>query len=188
MAGHTNQPLPHVPSTLKGELTRLRAREEQDLARISEMFNDPDVLEFLASVTFPEPVMGTRAWWERTRTDRSSETFVIEALDGELVGVCGLEGISERSRSATLGIWIGKPFWGRGYGTDAVRTLCRFSFREMNLQRVELHVFEQNLRGRRSYEKVGFKEEGRLRRGHFVGGQYVDVIVMGLLAEDLIEP
>jgi RimJ/RimL family protein N-acetyltransferase len=52
---------------------------------------------------------------------------------------------------------------------------------------MELHVYETNPRGRGAYEHVGFKEEGRLRRAMFVGGRYVDVIVMGLLAEELIE-
>jgi RimJ/RimL family protein N-acetyltransferase len=87
-----------------------------------------------------------------------------------------------------LGLWIGRPYWDRGYGTDAVRVLCRFAFREMNLQRVGLSVYDINPRGVRAYEKVGFKEEGRRRRGHFADGRYVDVIVMGLLAEELIEP
>ena len=95
--------------------------------------------------------------------------------------------MSDASRTGTPGIWIGKPFWDRGYGSDAVRTLSRYATREMNLQRITLAVFETNPRARSAYEKVGFKEEGRLRRGHFVGGQYVDVIVMGLLAEELID-
>ena len=58
----------------------------------------------------------------------------------------------------------------------------------MNLQRVGLAVYETNARAVRAYEKVGFKEEGRRRRAHFIGGRHIDVIVMGLLAEDLIEP
>src|SRR5437879_9941124 len=63
-----------------------------------------------------------------------------------------------------LGIWITEPLWNRGYGTDAVRTLCRFGFREMNLHRISLHVYDFNPRGVMVYEKVGFREEGRLRR------------------------
>jgi RimJ/RimL family protein N-acetyltransferase len=122
------------------------------------------------------------------RANPSTVAFAIETLAGELVGACSLEGIDGRVRSAALGIWIGKPYWDHGYGTDAVRTLCGFGFREMNLQRIGLAVYETNLRGVRAYEKVGFKEEGRRRRAHFVGGRHVDVIVMGLLAEKMSEP
>ena len=87
---------------------------------------------------------------------------------------------------ALLGIWLGKPYWDEGLGTDAVRTLCRFGFDHMNLQRIELDVFETNPRAKRAYEKVGFVVEGTRRRSEFVGGRHVDSHVMGLLAEELV--
>ena len=187
MAEHLHDDFRRVQPPLEGRLVRLRAVEEADLRLIHDMFNDPDVLYFLEAVVFPQPHSGTHQWWESTRASSNDVTFAIETLAGELVGSCGLHGIARASRAATLGIWIGKPYWDRGYGTDATRTLCRFAFREMNLRRVELHVHETNPRGLRAYRKVGFTEEGRLRRAHFSGGGPVDSIVMGLLAEELAE-
>ncbi len=156
--------------------------------RINELFWEDDVNRHLL-LGWPEPLEGTRLWWQRSREDHAAQTFAIETHAGQLVGACSLEGMDARARArgATLGVWIGRPYWNRGYGTDAVRTLCRFGFRQMNLQRVELAVFDNNPRARRAYEKVGFKEEGRLRRAHFVGGRYVDIVWMGLLSEELIE-
>ena len=176
-----------VSSPFEGERIRLRAIEESDLSRINEMFWDPEVSVYLAA-TWPEPIAGTRSWWEGVRSNPSTLALAIETRAGELVGACSLEGIDVRVRSAGLGIWIGKPYWDRGHGTDAVRTLCRFGFGEMNLQRIGLAVYETNQRGVRAYQKVGFKEEGRRRRAHFVGGRHIDVIVMGLLAQELVEP
>jgi RimJ/RimL family protein N-acetyltransferase len=187
MAEQPHDDFRRIKPPLEGELVRLRAREEEDLPRINELFNDPDVTYFLSRDTFPHAVTRTREWWEATRSSPDTQQFVIETVPGELVGVCGLEGIDGRSRWATLGIWIGRPYWDRGYGTDAVRTLCRFGFREMNLQRIELRVHDSNPRGRRAYAKIGFREEGRLRRELFVDGGYVDIIMMGLLAEELVE-
>jgi RimJ/RimL family protein N-acetyltransferase len=175
-----------IRSPLEGQRVRLRAVEEEDLDWINRAFWDPEVTEHLL-VAWPEPVQGTRAWWQSTRL-AGAAAFLIEAREGDRLGVCALEDISDRSRVATLGIWLAKSGWGRGFGTDAVRTVCRFGFREMNLQRIELGVFDTNPRGRRAYEKVGFKEEGRLRRAHFLGGRYVDLVLMGLLADELIEP
>ena len=86
-----------------------------------------------------------------------------------------------------LAPWLGKPFWDEGLGTDAVRTLCRFGFRHMNLQRIELDVFETNPRALRAYEKVGFTLEGTRRRSEFVQGRHVGSHIMGLLVEDLID-
>src|SRR6058998_3724551 len=175
-----------IGSAFQGELVRLRAREEDDLPRLNEMFNDPDVLAGL-QVTFPQPLAGIREWVERTRSLEDQMVFVVETLAGEPVGVCGLEQIDARARQAMLEIWIGKPYWSKGYGTDAVRTLCRFGFGHMNLQRITLHVYEPNERARRVYERVGFRVEGTLRRAQFVGGRYVDDHMMGLLAEEFVE-
>lgn len=186
MAAHQHDELRRASSPFQGRSVRLRAVEEADLATINERFWDPDLNQFMA-LPWPEPLAGTRGWWEARRSSREP-TFAIETVGGELIGVCSLEQINTRSRSAWLGIWIAKGHWDRGYGTDATRVLCSFAFREMNLQRVSLAVYETNPRGRRAYEKVGFKEEGRLRRAHFVGGRHVDTLVMGLLSEDLIEP
>lgn len=172
-------------SPFEGDLVRLRAVEEDDFARINDLFWDPEVTQFL-DVTWPEPIAGTREWWERSRS-AGIVLFAIETLPGELVGACELAHRDDRTRSAILGIWIGKPFWNQGFGTDAVRTLARFAFQEMNLQRIRLMVQETNPRGKAAYERVGFKEEGRLRKAAFVGGRNIDLIEMGLLAGDLIE-
>ena len=177
-----------IRPALEGELVRLRAVDEEDLPRLNEMFNDPDVLQFLDVVPFGQPLAGIREWWSSSRGRDDLVNFVIETLPGEPIGVCGLEGIDASSRSCWLGIWIGAAHWERGFGTDAMRTVCRFAFRQMNLQRVSLYVFDTNPRGRAVYEKVGFKHEGTLRRGRFRYGRYVDLHVMGLLAEDLTEP
>src|SRR5213593_3949568 len=78
---------------LEGRLVRLRAIEESDLARLHDMFNDPDVLAFIDAVIFPQPQAGTRAWWEGTRTNPDQVAFGIETLAGELVGACDLRSI-----------------------------------------------------------------------------------------------
>jgi RimJ/RimL family protein N-acetyltransferase len=180
--GHED--FPRVRSPFEGELVRLRAVEEDDLTRINELFWDPEVTQYL-DVVWPEPVVGTREWWERSRS-QGIALFAIETLPGEFIGACELGPIDHRVRSAVLGIWIAKPFWRQGFGTDAVRTLARFGFHEMNLQRIRLLVQESNTRGKAAYERVGFKEEGRLRRAAFIGGRDVDLIQMGLLADDLL--
>jgi RimJ/RimL family protein N-acetyltransferase len=186
MPGADRSDFARVRSPFEGSLVRLRAIEETDLARINAGIWNPNVTEFL-SMAWPESVEQTRTWWERVRSRDDIVAFAIETKAGELVGAVSIEGISDRVRAGILGIWLAEPHWNRGYGTDAVRVACRFAFREMNLQRVGLSVYDHNLRGRRAYEKVGFVEEGRTRRGHFVDGGYHDVIEMGLLAEDLVE-
>ena len=173
-------------SPFEGALTRLRAVEESDLEWINANFWNPNVTRYLI-VVWPEPLSGTRAFWARQRGEADGQLFLIETPAREPLGVGGLEDIQRRARTAELGLWLAEPHWGRGYGTDAVRTICRFGFREMNLRRIALHVYDMNPRGARAYEKVGFREEGRLRSDQFVDGRHSDLIVMGLLAGELIE-
>jgi len=73
---------------------------------------------------------------------------------------------------------------GRGVGSEAVGLLLRFAFDDLNLQRVQLHVFADNAAAIRVYEKAGFVREGVLRQAAHIGGKYVDVVLMGILRED----
>ena len=92
------------------------------------------------------------------------------------------------SRDAFAGIGIGeREFWGKGYGSDAIQLLLRYAFTELNLQRVSLTVFEFNQRAQRSYEKVGFRLEGRQRQIMQREGRRWDILYMGILREDWME-
>lgn len=178
---------PRPAPALEGELVRLRAVEPTDGPDLNAELGDPEVLDGLL-LPFPQ---SQAAWREFVEASRGGDDLLltIETLeDRRPIGGCGLRRIDARARTANLGIWIAKGSWDRGYGTDATRVMCRFAFRHMGLQRIQLDVFETNPRAVRAYEKVGFKEEGRLRRAHFVGGRHVDTIVMGLLAEELVDP
>jgi RimJ/RimL family protein N-acetyltransferase len=62
----------------------------------------------------------------------------------------------------------------------------RFAFEEMNLNRVELHVYDFNLRGQAAYRKCGFVEEGRMRQAHFSEGKWDDVVVMAVLRDEWV--
>ncbi len=77
-----------------------------------------------------------------------------------------------------------KTYWNRGYGTEAVRLLVKHGFNTLNLNRIFLHVFENNPRAIRAYEKAGFVHEGRERQAEFTEGEYMDVLVMSILKDE----
>jgi len=110
--------------------------------------------------------------------------FVIEIDSGALVGDVGLLGIHRAGR-AELSIAIGEPScWGRGYGSDAIRTLLRFGFGELGLRRVTLVADADNARGIRCYERCGFRHEGLLRAHRLRYGQPLDMVAMAVLREE----
>jgi RimJ/RimL family protein N-acetyltransferase len=112
-------------------------------------------------------------------------SFAIRTLaDDRLVGVVGLSK-PDLAGNSWVGIGIGdRQDWGKGYGTEAMRLALNFGFNEFNLQRVSLDVFEYNPRAIRSYEKAGFKPEGRLRQCLLRDGQRWDLVYMGILRNE----
>jgi RimJ/RimL family protein N-acetyltransferase len=176
-----------LDSPYEGKLVRLRAREPEDAAAHHIWFNDPNVVRYLGR-RYPQSVAHCRGRLQPTTKYGKGQGFSVERLDdGRCIGEVFLGSIHDESRSATLGIAIGdKASWDGGFGTDTMRTVCRFGFEMMNLHRIELHVDPENERARRVYLKVGFREEGQLRDGRFKHGGYRSDIVMGLLEGELL--
>jgi RimJ/RimL family protein N-acetyltransferase len=112
--------------------------------------------------------------------------FAIEA-DAQLAGAIGLV-IDRANDRAELGYWIGVPFWGRGYATEAGRAIVRFAFEEQALHRVFAQVFTRNPASARVLQKIGMRYEGILRQHLKKWDEYVDVECYGLLRDDFDSP
>lgn len=169
---------------IRGKKTRLRAVEREDIPLFLRWFNDPEVRQYL-SMYMPLSVDEEERWFERQLERQDARVFAIETVEGVHIGNIGLHDLDWKNRNAQLGVVIGeKAYWGLGYGSDAIRTLLRFAFDEMNLHRVHLRVFDFNERAIRCYRRCGFREEGCLRQGLYRGGAYHDVLLMGILREE----
>ena len=122
-------------------------------------------------------------------TDRHQEPGIlgIIAESGLFIGEVSYRDMDVVAGTAVLGIMIGdKSYWGQGYGTDAVRTLCRFLFDRFRVRRIQLDTWAGNERAIKSYAKVGFQIEGRLRDAALVNGQPMDQVVMGFLRSEFV--
>lgn len=174
-----------------GERVRLRAIERDDLPRFVSWFNDPEVSRGLAMV-FPMRMVDEEEWYASlSQRPEAERAFAIDALDdGEWVhiGSCNVNDLDWRIRKTEAGIAIGeKAYWDRGYGSEAMLLLMQHVFATLNLNRLYLRVFDHNARAKHVYEKLGFKVEGRLRQDHFYQGEYVDTLVMSILAEEYFQ-
>ena len=165
---------------------RLRPVEEPDLPLFVLWFNDTEVRYWLTQSEAPEFTLESeQEWYDEMRADPWRLVWCIEAEDGQPIGNLGLHDIEETHGRATLGIAIGeKDFWGRGYGTEAIRQVLCYAFEEMGLRRVVLEADEDNLRGIRCYEKCGFVREGLLRGHRLRLGEPVNCLVMAVLRKD----
>jgi RimJ/RimL family protein N-acetyltransferase len=166
-----------------GEKTRLRRIEREDIPTFVRWFGDPEVRAFLL-VNSPISHAQEEKWFER-KLEEESELFAIETLDGTHIGNIELFDFQRVHHQAELGVVLGeKAYWGQGYGSDAIRTLLRFGFEELNLHRIQLRVYEDNERGIRAYRKCGFQHEGRAREAIYRRGRYYDLLWMGILRHE----
>jgi RimJ/RimL family protein N-acetyltransferase len=172
---------------MEGKLVRLRPYEKSDLHDLMKWVNDEEVTRYLGSLMTPPLSPSAEEGFLEMAMTRSEthKVFAIETLAGEFAGGIDLRVIDQIDRRAEVGIVIGfKEFWGKGYGTDAMKVLLKFAFERLNLNRVSLRVFDYNQRAIKSYEKCGFKREGVLRQDRFYAGGYHDTIMMGILRQE----
>ena len=126
------------------------------------------------------------AWFERIRSDPNVKIFGIREDPGDrLIGSCQLHSLDPVARCAELQIRIGaEDGRGKGFGKQSVALLLEHAFADLNLNRVFLHVLEDNPRAIRAYLANGFQHEGVLRQSAFVDGEYKNMIVMGILSKE----
>jgi len=162
----------------------------EDATVMTEQFNDFETRKFL-NMMFPVSVKQEEDFIldvHKRFQEKTGYHFVIENKEHDYLGSVGLGSISNIDRKASVGIAItNKKFWGQGYGTDAMRTICAIGFQIVNLHRIELDVHEFNKRAIRSYEKVGFTKIGQKRESNWIDGKYVDSIIMDILAREFEE-
>jgi RimJ/RimL family protein N-acetyltransferase len=175
--------------SLTGKLVRLRPFEPEDADTLWRWHNDPDVMRWLQE-GYPEPLAAIRKRWaERPANCFQRTVFGIETrAESRLIGVIVLRDATPEHGRAELDVYIGeKDCWNGGYGTDAMRVMCRYGFEFMRLHAIELSVVDENERARHVYRKVGFVEEGKLREAFRRDGKWHDVYVMSLLEGELVD-
>ena len=170
---------------LIGERIYLRPLEREDAAVFVPWVNDQEITRNLILYR-PMNRDIEEEFIARASKEQGGMVFGIALKkDDRLIGNTALHAVHGKDRHAGFGILIGdKTEWDRGYGTEVTALMVEYGFKTLNLNRIWLHVYEFNERGRRAYEKVGFRVEGTLRKHYFREGKYWDVIVMGLLRDE----
>lgn len=120
--------------------------------------------------------------------DPERYSFSARTLDGDrYIGFFGVW-VDLTHSEAWVGIGIGdRESWGKGYGTDMMKLCLQYAFMELGVARVSLGLHEYNPRALRSYEKCGFRLEGRTRKDVMREGRRTDTLWMGILREEWLQ-
>lgn len=175
---------------LKGTLVQLAAVDAEEVSKHFAAWNRDSEYRRLLDTDAPRlhSAKAAKEWLDKEleKQGDAMHWFTIRAVaDNQLLGDVILDVVNWNMRDAFVGIGIGpRDFWGKGYGTEAMQLILQYAFTEINLHRVTLDVFEYNPRAIRSYEKAGFRHEGRQRGAILREGKRWDVLFMGILREE----
>ncbi|MFI9112582.1 GNAT family N-acetyltransferase [Streptomyces venezuelae] len=172
---------------LSGSKVVLRARYEEDIPILRTELYDDAVTGSRAEGAPWRPVTPGAKDPRLFVDDQGPETVsfsVVERDGGALVGTATLWGIDNHHRAAHIGLGLLPSARGKGYGSDVVAVLCHYGFVVRGLHRLQIETLADNHGMLRSAEHNGFVREGVLRSSAWVLGEFLDEVILGLLAKD----
>jgi len=177
------EPLP----VLMGRRVLLRELREDDVELVFQHTRDPEVTRFLAFES-PQAIEETELFIARAREsrvhDREYVFAIAEVATDRPFGVTALRHIDPLMRTAQIGTWVARPYWGCGVNSDAKQLLLDYAFGTLGLHRIEARILPENQRSCRAFEKLGAVCEGTLRESFVKQGSYRDTSLYAILSSE----
>ncbi|QQZ08841.1 GNAT family N-acetyltransferase [Heyndrickxia vini] len=172
---------------LTGETIKLTALTEEDLTTIINWFEDTTFTQlFDALPAVPKTKTQLTSWYEEFTDTNTQFLFGIRTQHkNDLIGYIEIDGILWNHGVGWISIAIGESNnRGKGYGYESMKLALDFAFYELNLQRVQLTVFDYNQSAISLYKKLGFQQEGSYREFIHRNGRRHDMLLFGLLKRE----
>ena len=174
---------------IQGEKIYLRAMELSDMDVYQEMLNDESISQNVGGWSFPVSKFEQEHWFQKSVLDPRNKRFsiVLKETD-EVVGMVTLTDIDWQNRSAFHGIKLRSSCPKRqGIATDAVMTLMKYAFEEVNLHRLDGSILAYNKASENLYMKCGWSVEGTKKDAVFRNGKYHDLNITGITKARYLE-
>jgi len=167
------------------ETARLILREfsESDIAELVPLIGAREVAATTLRIPHPYEEKHAREFLATVPKENELRLAIRLRRDGRLCGGMGLHPEMQHRR-AELGYWIGVPFWGNGYATEAAREVVRYGFEKLDLNRIFATHFKGNEKSGRVLQKIGMRHEGSIRQGVLKSGKFIDLEMYSILRED----
>ena len=173
---------------IKTKRLELRPFSPDDAEQVRALAGERDLARFIP--TLPHPYEeGMAEFWMKSHPEswdsgREAHFAVCDVEGGGLRGAMSLVGIDAANGRAELGYWVGKPFWGQGFATEAGCAAVAFAFDTLDLKRVFASAIAENVASKRVLEKIGMRHEG-VQRAHICRfGVTSDLELYGMLRHE----
>jgi RimJ/RimL family protein N-acetyltransferase len=172
---------------LSTERLVLRPLELYDAQEVQSLAGDRRIASTTLTIPHPYEDGMAEAWigstWEQLDRREAVVLAITEQDRGAFLGVVSLHLRLDHERGE-LGYWIGKPYWGQGYVTEAAQALVRYGFEELGLNRIYASHFGSNPASGRVMEKLGMRYEGLARQHVKKWGVFEDLKTYSILRAD----
>lgn len=166
----------------------LRPFELADAAEVQRLAGDYAIADTTANIPHPYPDGVAEQWiqyYQNRFVEGKEVVFAIVLRAGTLLaGSIGLHRLDAPDEHGEIGYWIGVPFWGQGYCTEAAAAVIAYGFTRLQLQRIYACHFARNPASGRVMEKNGMAREGCLRRHLKRRDRFEDLVYYGILREE----
>ena len=172
---------------IEGKNIHLRPVTKRDARSLYEHARDKEISRYTFvphPYTVEDALRFIRHSRKQARAGKEYHFGIALNATGQIVGMVGMEHISQQHQRAEVGYWLGKSFWGRGYASEALRLMLKFAFEHLKLNRITAGVMHPNTASARMLKRVGFTCEGRFRRSFLQYGQWMDELRFGILKEE----
>jgi RimJ/RimL family protein N-acetyltransferase len=174
----------------QGESTRLRPwRLEDAELRFMAWLDSPTRALHEDGIELPTSVELQKAWLEKAAgyQEAGMIRFAMENLEGVTVGWVTLHSRDQKNGTFGFGVAVYRAYRGHGYAVDAVRLVLKYGFWEQRYQKYNSMCLHTNEASIRMHAKLGFREEGRIRRNCFYNATYHDEVLFGMTREEFDE-
>lgn len=173
--------------TLMTERLLLRPFQLEDAPDVQRLAGAIEIAEMIPHIPHPYEDGVAESWIRDQRKGYAQGDIANFAItlrnDGRLIGSLGLR-IESSNERASLGYWVGVPYWGHGYCTEAARVIVRYGFENLDLHRIYGAHFARNPASGRVMQKLGMMREGYLRQHVKRWERFEDVVYYGLLQSE----
>ncbi len=168
-----------------GDSIILRAIEIDDLDIMQKWANEPSIQYMLGGWHFPTNRNDQQKWYQNLSCNSMHQRYLIVDSSNNKIGMANLLNINFKDGNAELGLLLDPEYQGRGLGKEVVRSLMKYAFEELRLNRLETSIIATNKPSLSLFiNKCNWKQEGVLRNWYFRQNKFIDKIMLGILAHE----
>lgn len=170
---------------LIGKKIKLVPLEMDDMKKLNDMMNDPDIESMVIGWSKPVTLEEQKNWFMNLN-ERNTIRYAVKEEE-KTVGTVIIRDIDWKNRKTSIDIKLSKEGQGKGYGKEIMYLTLNYCFNELNLHGVYVGIIEYNIASQKLVEACGYTREGITREAVYKNGKYNGIVNYSILKDEFIK-